>query len=111
MDSQSQFGSGLRKHQQWLVFSQYAAAATTNVTGTTQNSDDHHHIAPETLFCYKNEDVANQSYQDFELWKQQKQLLQTQQPWLYQSHTKLNSKVLCCKSWADLLTYDMAGLF
>ncbi|KAM1376989.1 hypothetical protein COP1_038682 [Malus domestica] len=58
-----------------------------------QNSDDHHHIAPETLFCYKNEDVANQSYQDFELWKQQKQLLQTQQPWLYQSHTKLNSKV------------------
>ncbi|KAM1529189.1 hypothetical protein ACFX1Z_018426 [Malus domestica] len=53
---------------------------------------DHHHrhqIAPETLFWYKNEDVANQPYKGFELWQQQEQLLQLQtQPSqrLYQPH-------------------------
>ncbi|KAM1345840.1 hypothetical protein FF1_035171 [Malus domestica] len=84
--------------------------AMTNITATTHNrgSPHHHHIAPETLLCYKNEDVANQSYKGFELWQQQEQLLQAQPPRLYQPHTKLNSKVLCCNSWADLPTYDMA---
>ncbi|CAB4287752.1 unnamed protein product [Prunus armeniaca] len=37
-----------------------------------------HQIAPETLFWYKNEDVAAQPYKGFELWQQQEQLLQLQ---------------------------------
>ncbi|XP_068344879.1 protein SHORT INTERNODES-like [Pyrus communis] len=52
--------------------------------------DHHHHqIAPETLFWYKNEDVANQPYKGFEPWQQQEQLLQLQTqppPRLYQPH-------------------------
>ncbi|TQD99379.1 hypothetical protein C1H46_015037 [Malus baccata] len=53
--------------------------------------DHHNHqqIAPETLFWYKNEDVANQPYKGFELLQQQEQLLQLQTqppPRLYQPH-------------------------